>query len=1017
MDLDKVNRFPYILDEWNRHVKEMPEWKFTYDGVATNGRRRSEVDDEASRVYAYLKGKGIGKEDFVMICMPRCVQVVSAILGVLKAGAAFTVVDSHYADERIDYIYRDCECRARIDLDTWAKAMEQEPLAGYEPTDPHDACFAVYTSGSTGNPKGVIHEYGKLKMIQLTAIKPYVDAWNAGGCRFGLIPPLNFVAALKFIVHGIYTGMRIFIIPTETIKNPRKLKQDYLAHKITDAHMAPSVIRAAGDDFGPYLKRVITGSEPPNGISLKSADLINNYTMSESAFVVAQYRIEEKGEHIPIGVPNFEEIRIRLLDEEGKEVGDGEVGEICFENPYFRKYNNLPEATEEALRGGLFHTGDLGRKLEDGNYAIAGRINDMIKINGNRVEPAEIERHAKEILGIDWCVAKGFVDQDKAFLCLYYTDDLEFDVVEVKEKFGAVLPYYMVPTYYVKLDEVPLLPTGKINKKVLPKPDTSSYRAEYVAPRNDLEAKICKGIEEVLHIKRVGVRDDFFELGGDSLSAMELLVYLDWEQLSSTDIYTGITSERIAAIYTKRITAASMMSPEEYEMEARKVPHRLTPTQVYMLDSSLFKPKYSTWNLQTLFRIEDKGNIQRLTDAVNEVIRNAPICSTMIYFDDDCELRQRYVPEKCPVVEIEHVTDEEFEEIRKGLGTHTDIINTHLYQFRMFETESCGYLFINRHHIATDGMAKSILYRRIADAYEGKPLPLDTYYTTIQRWEESGEADGFEKDEQYVMERYGNTDWAYELAHDYELEEKGTGTCALPADVTQEEVAAFEKNTGVTRNQLFNICMLLALARCTGRKDVLMAYAFHNRTDQASNEAIGGLYMMLPLGAKLGVCRNLAEHYDDIRAQSIGNVQRGNHNWSDLLVPGRLREVHSLFYETERIMGSAGSFRKIGMKELPVEYSETLFSPNHLCGVVLDKTAGFTLVMIYQSNLYRQETVQKMLNSFNAFASVLVAAEDPAGVSIPDLFAEVDEKLAAMPEPTGAENAGRINKRFLMGDD
>ena len=504
MNLNKIDSFPYILDEWDRLVKEMPEWKFVYDGVsATRGCRRSDVDDEASRLYAYLNKQGIGREDFVMICLPRCARVVTAVIGVLKAGAAFTIVDAHYSDERIDFIYQDCGCKFKIDLDSWGDAMEEEPLKGYEPTDPHDACFAVYTSGSTGNPKGVIHEYGKLKLIQLTAIRPYVDAWNEGGCRFGLIPPLNFVAALKFIVHGIYTGMRIFIIPTEIIKNPAKLKQYYLDYRITDSHMAPSVIRAAGDDFGPYLKRVITGSEPPNGISFRSVDLINNYTMSESAFVVAQYKIEEKGESVPIGMPNYEGIEIHLLDEEGREVGEGEVREIGFENPYFRKYNNLPEATEEALRGGLFHTGDLGKKLEDGNYIIAGRINDMIKINGNRVEPAEIEKHARDILGVDWCVAKGFVDQEKAFLCLYYTDDIDFDVIEAKEKFGAVLPYYMVPTYYIRLDEIPLLPNGKINKKVLPKPDTSIRSAKYVAPRNEMEERICKGIEEVLNIEEL----------------------------------------------------------------------------------------------------------------------------------------------------------------------------------------------------------------------------------------------------------------------------------------------------------------------------------------------------------------------------------------------------------------------------------------------------------------------------------------------------------------------------------
>lgn len=1007
MDLDKINSFPYILDEWDRHVRTMPEWKFVYDGVATHGRRRSEVDDEASRVYAYLKKKGVGKEDFVMICMPRCLQVVPAILGVLKAGAAFTIVDSHYADERIDYIYNDCACKIKIDLETWGEAMDEEPLAGYEPTDPHDACFAVYTSGSTGNPKGVVHEYGKLKMMQITAIKPYVDAWNEGGCRFGLIPPLNFVAALKFIVHGIYTGMRIFIIPTEIIKNPKKLKQYFLDYKITDAHMAPSVIRAAGDDYGPHLKRVITGSEPPNGISLKNADLINNYTMSESAFVVAQYKIEEKGDRIPVGKPNFEEIEIHLLDEEGNEVKDGEEGEICFENPYFRKYNNLPEATEEALKGGIFHTGDIGKKLEDGDYAIVGRLNDMIKINGNRVEPAEIERRAKEILGIDWCVAKGFVDSDKAFLCLYYTDDIEFDVIEIKEKFGAVLPYYMVPTYYIKLDEVPLLPNNKINKKALPKPDTSSYRAEYVKPRNEMEEKICKGIEKVLGIKHVGIKDDFFELGGDSLSAMELLLYLDWDQLSSTDLYTGITPERIAASYIKRISALSTMTTEEYEMEARKIPHRLTPTQVQLLDSSLFKPMKNTWNITTMFKVSDKNNIQKLADAVNEVIRNTPICSTMIYFNEDCELRQRYVPDKCPKVEVEHVSEAEMQEILSKTSSRTDIINSYLYNFRIFETETCGYLHINRHHIATDGMAKSLLYKRIADAYEGKPLTLDTYYTAIQRWEEAMDSEDFEGDEKYYLDRYGDIDWTGNLPKDFDTNDIATGMAPVQVTSTQEDVTAFENNTGVTRNQLFNICMMLAIAKCTDKNDVVMHYTFHNRMDQIGGQAIGGLFGVLPLAVRLEHYRSLAELFDDVKSQTIGNIQHGNHNWIDLLFPGELHDLFTVTYETIEIMASAQSLKNVGVEEVDLPPDATYTSPSRLFVMILDTPTAFKMLAIYNRMIYSHEAIQRYMLAYNAFLTELASVKDPSEVGIDEIMSKVDlNQLEISAE--GAANAGSI---------
>ena len=990
MDMQKIKEFPYILDEWAKLVEEDPEGIFIYDGVSTNGRRRMEVEEESARLYSYLKKKGIGKENFVMILMPRSAHIVTAILGVLKAGAAFTIVDSRYAAERIDYIYQDCDCKLKLDLDTWKEAMEEEPLSGYEPTEEHDVCFAVYTSGSTGNPKGVVHEYGKIKLIQLTAIRPYVDHWKEGGCRFGLIPPLNFVAALKFIIHCIYTGMRLFIIPTETIKNPGKLKQYYLDNQITDCHMAPSVIRAAGSDFGPYLKRVITGSEPPTGISIDGAQLINNYTMSESAFVVAQYEIKQKLDAVPVGRPNFDEVKIHVLDEDGNEVKEGAAGEICFEDPCFRKYNNLPEATEAALRGGLYHSGDIGRKLEDGNYILVGRMNDMIKINGNRVEPAEIERQAKKILGIDWCVAKGFIDKDRAFLCLYYTADIDFDIIEVKQKFGRVLPYYMVPAYYIRLDEVPLLPNGKINKKVLPKPETSGHRAEYVKPGNELEEKLVHGFEKVLGVEQVGIRDDFFELGGDSLAVMRLLVYLNLDQLSSNDIYVGITAERIAALYTKHINSVSAMNPEEYELEARKRPHPLTEIQLYMMDITLFGPKKNTLNMFELYRIKDKENVVKVRDALNEAIRNTPICSTLMYFDDDSEIRQRYAPETCPVVEIEYTTEAGFEEIKKSLVVHTNVINSNLYTFRLFETEKGGYVLINRHHIGTDGMAKNLFYRRIADAYHGRKLSMDTYYSYLERWEASQTNDYLTAARKYYTDRYGDIEWTYDIEHDRNLPEKSNCFYPYPISVTQAEMENFEARLGVTRNQLFNIVMLLSIAKSTGKKDVIMTYSYHNRSDQVSIEAVGGLYKGLPLGLRLDHYRNLSELFSDVRAQSISNIQHCNFNWFGVVIPERIIESSSITYETNEIMSSEKTFEEMGLVKDEIASSEPQLFPGNIMGMVLDTDDGFTVVFVYQNHLYEEETIAGFARDFEGLIKALTEVEHPSEITIADIFTRTE---------------------------
>ena len=143
--------------------------------------------------------------------------------------------------------------------------------------------------------------------------------------------------------------------------------------------LSPSIIRAVGD-VGEYIKHIFTGSEPANGIFVEGVELINTYGMSEGAFTLAQFVIDKPYEVCPVGKPNYEEIKLYILDEDGKEVADGKVGEICFDNPYMRGYIGLLEQTAEVLKDGVYHTGDLGKKLEDGNLILLGRSNDMIKI-------------------------------------------------------------------------------------------------------------------------------------------------------------------------------------------------------------------------------------------------------------------------------------------------------------------------------------------------------------------------------------------------------------------------------------------------------------------------------------------------------------------------------------------------------------------------------------------------------------------------------------------------------------
>ena len=384
MKTDFLNSIPYLCDRWTTLAAENPSAAFLVEEVSGKSYTRGQVEELSARVYAWLVRNGIGSEDFVLIRLPRDARPFIAMLGVWKAGAAFTATEDNYAPERIGIIREYCGCRLVLDEDAWMQILETAPMSGFRRAADHDACFAIYTSGSTGKPKGVLQEYGKIKLNQASLEAHPGDLIHEGTCM-PMLAPLNFIAAVKIWLNALYSGMRLVVFSMETARNPAWLNRQFIRYGVNLAFLSPSILRVMTDGVATSLKTLVTGSESANGIYFPGVRLINNYGMSEAGFHVAQFVIDRRYDMTPIGKPVFGDIRILLLDEDGKEVPDGEKGEICFDNPFFRGYIRQPEETAKVLRGGIFHSGDLGKRLPDGNIIVTGRLNTMVKINGNRV--------------------------------------------------------------------------------------------------------------------------------------------------------------------------------------------------------------------------------------------------------------------------------------------------------------------------------------------------------------------------------------------------------------------------------------------------------------------------------------------------------------------------------------------------------------------------------------------------------------------------------------------------------
>ena len=867
----------YFFDVWQKHLEKRANEVFLVDVGRNLKYTLKESDEITGKVYAYLKSKGIGKEDFVHINLPRSAAIILANLGVWKAGAAFVITEDTLAPERIEYIKKDCSCKLTIDINVWEEILNCQPLTGYEKTDEHDAAFAVYTSGSTGNPKGVLLEYGVIKAMA------YARGWTENSYdepinKYAFIIPFNFVGYELDVIPFIYRLKCFYVMPYSIAKNPSKFVEYCKINQIRSAHIVPSYLRVLGDKLKGVMDLIYTGSEPAIGVYIDGVTIINNYAMSEIAIFVSTFVLDKKYDSAPPIGKIDKGIPYRLIDEDGKDIKDGSIGEICLAAPYTRGYINLPEMTKKTFIDGYLHTGDLARRLPDGNVVIEGRSNDMIKINGNRIEPAEIEAAFKRITKINWCAAKGIIEPKHSYVCLYYKDDIDFDEDEINSKMQEFLPSYMIPTYYMKIEEIPLNPNGKMARKALPIPKINNFKDKYVAPRDEIERILCDSFAKVLNIpaETVSIKDDFYKLGGDSISTLQAVMNTDKLDLTVKEIFKFKTVEKIAAFIRERMSNQTESLDVQLEKELH-IPHKLNAMQTKILDYQLYKVKGTMWNLPTLHRFDKSIGAEKLKKAMKEVIKAHPALSFIIKFNDNYEPEFEYKPEMNPEIEIKHTTEQQLREIEKTLIQPFKLINSPLFRCTIFETEEYVYLFFDLYHIIGDGGTIYVFLDDLEKAYFNEPLEKDYYVLELANIEKNKK--NIQQYKKYFEKNYSGIDWYSIPEPDFKSRENLLKNWEGIIPIKESDLEKAAKKNNDSRNVISIAAALLALSKYSGKNDVLTNWIYDNRTTKLSKHYVGLMIKTLPVGVHLDKIKNNKELIDEVKKQVNEGIQNSDFDY------------------------------------------------------------------------------------------------------------------------------------------
>ena len=923
-DTAVVMEFVPVHEQIHRRALEKPE----KPAVIAAGKQLSfrQLDALSAFLAKELAAKGVGRNRLVGVLFDREIWAYVAENAVLKAGGAFLPFIPEYPDDRIEFCLADGSCplllTTRRQLEGRAlsakgcRVLTLEEAFGVDNLDdvdpdaysadapsaavgPEDLAYCIYTSGSTGRPKGVMIEHRNIMNYVHRNEKSVEILHYAAPNRMNLaLASFSFDVSVVEEFVPLCNGNTVVIATETEIHDPgafARLVRETGANGITCTPtylLSLLDIPESREAIGQFTFFDIGAEAFPRQLYDRLRELrldsviLNVYGPTECTMGCAA-ALMTGGEQVTVGPP-IANTTFYVADSFGNALPVGRRGEliICGDQ-VGRGYVNLPDKTAAAFFRSdgqrAYHSGDLAAWTEEGEIRIFGRLDNQIKLRGFRIELDEIEKVMTEYPSVSSSAAAVRKSGGSEYLMGYYTANAAVDAEALKAFMKEKLPEYMVPNLLTELDAMPMTANGKVDRKALPEPDLSALKAEYIPPETETEKLLCAAFAHALDLEenQVGLLDDFFDLGGDSLRAMVVLAEAKLDELTAADMFQLRTPGAIAKELKKRSERESL---PERDAKARLTPHVLSPLQMQMIDNQLFRPYSTMWsNMHFLARFGPEVDAERLCAAVNQALRNHPALSVAFYFDEDNELRQRYVPGLLPEVKVRDIlpkTEDALADVL--LLPFQRILNACLCKVNVFRGRKGCYLFMDTHHLLMDGGSLGVVLADVMNAYFGRELKPDYYFAMLAEAEARAAEGSVEKDRAWFTERYAENDWCIIPEPDHAggtininqaerikrlsssveqvKEAEMYREVSRPVhDLTPEEVEEAEEYWGVSHSVMAISAGLSALSRFTGKQHVMINWIFNNRLAPETKNVVGMLIRNLPAAARM-------EEYSTTRA-------------------------------------------------------------------------------------------------------------------------------------------------------
>ncbi len=1002
----------------NEHVR-----KFKKEVAIKHGGelfRYSDLYLRVRQVSELLKSHGVVAGEIVAIEQYRSVDMIISIFGILQAGCVYLPIDPDYPIDRKSYIisdsgtkfilthpgteinYRDNITEIPINSLLSAPKNDEEPCndtQGFEP------CYIIYTSGSTGKPKGVQVCHSSVINL-LYCLQEFYPINTSDSYLFKT--SYCFDVSVSEIFGWILGGGSLAILGKGAEKDTEKIVTAIHGAKVSHVNFVPSMFKVFSDSLGNEsvekllsLKYVIIAGEALHYDHIKNftrfglrASIENLYGPTEATVYASKYSVNQENNNEPIligkGISNT---NLYILDKYNQLQAVGVAGELCVSGGCLSMgYINNPELTKDKfidhpfiVNDRLYKTGDLARWLPNGNIEFLGRMDHQVKVRGFRIELGEIERvllnheMIKEVV----VVARGSVVD--IILCAYYISEKDIDPTDLKEFLSIKLPDYMIPSFFMRIDCIPVTPNGKIDRKVLPDPKFIASD-NFAVPKTDVEERLRKIWSEILIVneKTISTSTSFFALGGHSLSVIRILNLVKREfsvSLTIDEIFNLRTIKRIS----KHIESKSKISYKKIHQKERKQYYELSSAQKRLYFLYEFDKKSLAYNLPLTVKLEGGLDKDKISDVFEQLIARHESLRTSFHLRDGkpVQLTHNEV-----LFKIEHFesTEEESLSIINNFIRPFDLCIPPLLHVGIIKLKSNEYiLMIDMHHIITDGTSLGILTKEFMALYNDEALPkIRIQYKDYSEWHR-GEAQQEEtlKQRDFWINEFSEEIPALELPKDFirpSIKSYEGGCVDFDLDIEEtNRLKIIAESAGTTMFMILLSIYNILLSKLSNQEDIVIGIPIAGRQHSDLDNVIGMFVNTLPLRNYPNGEFSFNEFLSLLKSRTLACFKNQDYQYENLIDELKLERqtnrnpLFDVVFTFQNYNEPKLEIPGLTLKHYRNEHSVSKFDLSLSANEGIEK---IFLSFEYSTSLFRKETIVRFIAYFKKIVSALLSDQN-----------------------------------------